>query len=293
MFSFGLHCYWAVIFQANKFYCFIGWLTNSVVLSLDDFLLIACHVYTLCFLGCHTSLGYIPIPIADQAAKWGWWFFIILFHFNTRFISSRIWRATIHIESHLKSDDSYRVAFEERRFISSRVWRATIPYRVALFRKAILVTVGLWGCLFAVIFVRTFAEACRNHSIACLKTSIDSFPIILRWSDLLARRRDHLSWDASDHFSFARCGRSFVARCEQSWLGWCERSWLGWCERSWLGWCEWSWLVCAQLQEWPKTIAIFGEGALQLCSVGHPLFSSIKIILMLFFERRLSEARQR
>ena len=44
-------------------------LTNSVVLSLDDFLLIACHVYTLCFLGCHTSLGYIPIPIADQAAK--------------------------------------------------------------------------------------------------------------------------------------------------------------------------------------------------------------------------------
>ena len=295
LFSFGLHCYWAVIFQANKFYCFIGWLTNSVVLSLDDFLLIACHVYTLCFLGCHTSLGYIPIPIADQAAKWGWWFFIILFHFNTRFISSRIWRATIHIESHLKSDDSYRVAFEERRFISSRVWRATIPYRVALFRKAILVTVGLWGCLFAVIFVRTFAEACRNHSIACLKTSIDSFSIILRWSDLLARRRDHLSWDASDHFSFARCGRSFVARCEQSWLGWCERSWLGW--------CEWSGLACAQLQEWPKTIAIFGEGvtddcysakwALQLCSVGHPLFSSIKIILMLFFERRLSEARQR
>ena len=319
LFSFGLHCYWAVIFQANKFYCFIGWLTNSVVLSLDDFLLIACHVYTLCFLGCHTSLGYIPIPIADQAAKWGWWFFIILFHFNTRFISSRIWRATIHIESHLKSDDSYRVAFEERRFISSRVWRATIPYRVALFRKAILVTVGLWGCLFAVIFVRTFAEACRNHSIACLKTSIDSFSIILRWSDLLARRRDHLSWDASDHFSFARCGRSFVARCEQSWLGWCERSWLGWCERSWLGWCkrswlgwcerswlgwcEWSGLACTQLQEWPKTIAIFGEGvtddcysakwALQLCSVGHPLFSSIKIILMLFFERRLSEARQR
>ena len=218
---------------------------------------------------------------------------------------------TIHIESYLKGDDSYRVAFEERRFISSRIWRATIPYRVALFRKAILVTVGLWGCLFAVIFVRTFAEACRNHSIACLKTSIDSFPIILRWSDLLARRRDHLSWDASDHFSFARCGRSFVARCEQSWLGWCERSWLswcerswlGWCERSWLGWCEWSGLVCAQLQEWPKTIAIFGEGAtddcysarwaLQLCSVGHPLFSSIKIILMLFFERRLSEARQR
>jgi hypothetical protein len=57
------------------------------------------------------------------------------------------------------------------------------------------------------------------------------------------------------------------------------------------------------LQEWPKTIAIFGEGAtddcysarwaLQLCSVGHPLLSSIKIILMLFFERRLSEARQR
>ncbi len=44
-------------------------LTNSVVLSLDDFLLIACHVYTLCFLGCHTSLEYIPIPIADQAAK--------------------------------------------------------------------------------------------------------------------------------------------------------------------------------------------------------------------------------
>ena len=178
-----------------------------------------------------------------------------------RFISSRIWRATIHIESHLKNDDSYRVVFEERRFVSSRVWRATIPYRVALFRKAILVTVGLWGCLFAVIFVWTFAEACRNHSIACLKTSIDSFPIILRWSDLLARRRDHLSWDTinylsrdvSDHFSFARCGRSFVARCEQSWLGWCERSWLGW--------CEWSWLVCAQLQEWSKTIAIFGEGA--------------------------------
>ena len=132
LFSFGLHCYWAAIFKRKNSYCFIGWflsllaLTNSVVLSLDDFLLIACHVYTLCFLGCHTSLGYIPIPIADQAAKWGWWFFIILFHFNTRFISSRIWRATIHIESHLKSDDSYRVAFEERRFISSRIWRTTI-----------------------------------------------------------------------------------------------------------------------------------------------------------------------
>ena len=138
----------------------------------------------------------------------------------------------------ISTHDSYRVVFEERRFISSRIWRATIPYRVALFRKAILVTVGLWGCLFAVIFVRTFAEACRNHSIACLKTSIDSFPIILRWSDLLARRRDHLSWDASDHFSFARCGRSFVARCEQSWLGWCERSWLGWCMSSNAWYCR-------------------------------------------------------
>ena len=101
---------------------------------------------------------------SDQAAKWGWRFFIILFHLSTRFISSRIWRTTIsdrvalgvrrfRIESHLKSDDfrssriwratiSDRVAFEERRFRieshlksddfgSSRVWRATISDRVA------------------------------------------------------------------------------------------------------------------------------------------------------------------
>jgi hypothetical protein len=42
----------------------------------------------------------------------------------------------------------------------------------------------------------------------------------------------------------------------------------------------------------PQAIAILDE-ALQLCPVGHPLFSSIKIMLMLSFERRLSEARQR
>ncbi len=40
-----------------------------LIVSLADLLLIACHVYTLCFLGCHTSLECIPIPIADQAAK--------------------------------------------------------------------------------------------------------------------------------------------------------------------------------------------------------------------------------
>ena len=41
--------------------------TNSIV-SLADFFH-CLHVYILCFLGYHTSLGYIPIPIADQAAK--------------------------------------------------------------------------------------------------------------------------------------------------------------------------------------------------------------------------------
>ena len=70
---------------------------------------------------------------SDQAAKWGWRLFIILFHLSTRFISSRIWIATIsdrvafeerrfRIESHLKSDD----------FRSSRIWRATILYHSAI-----------------------------------------------------------------------------------------------------------------------------------------------------------------
>ena len=55
---------------------------------------------------------------ADEIDSWIL-HYIVLFE-QTIYIN-RIWRATIHIESHLKSDD----------FISSRIWRATISYRVA------------------------------------------------------------------------------------------------------------------------------------------------------------------
>ena len=137
-----------------------------------------------------TSLGCIPIPIADQAAKWGWWFFIILY---------------------LKSDDSYRVAFEERRFISSRIWRTTIHIESCLesddFISSRIVSESHLGNSFVRLSFRSYfrADICwgvsKSFSIACLKTLIDSFPIILHWSDLLARRRDHLSWDTSNYLS--------------------------------------------------------------------------------------------
>ena len=93
---------------------------------------------------------------------------------------------------------------------------------------------------------------------------------------------DHLSRDASNHDSVDASDHDSVDASDHDSVDASDRDSL----------------VCAHLLEWPKTIAIFGEGAtdddvLQLCPVGHPLFSSIKIILMLFFERRLSEARQR
>jgi hypothetical protein len=181
----------------------------------------------------------------------------------------------------LKSDDSYRVAFEEQRFISSRIWRTTIHIESCLksddsISSRIVSESHLGNSRFVRLSFRSYfcADICwgvsKSLSIACLKALIDSFLIILRWNDLLTRRRDHLSWDtsnylsrdASDHFLFARCERSIVARCEQSWLGWCERSCLGW--------CEWSGLVCAQLQEWPKMIFIFGEGGTDDCYSARP-----------------------
>ena len=69
---------------------------------------------------------------------------------------------------------------------------------------------------------------------------------------------DHDSVDASDRDSFAHSSRNGRRRLPFSARG-------------------------------PQAIAILDE-ALQLCPVGHPLF---KIMLMLSFERRLSEARQR
>ena len=80
---------------------------------------------------------------------------------------------------------------------------------------------------------------------------------------------DHDSVDASDHDSVDASDRdSFAHSCRNG------RRRLPFSARG------------------PQAIAIL-DVALQLCPVGHPLFSSIKIMLMLSFERRLSEARQR